>query len=435
MGSKNLKAVACDGSQKPQIFDETKVKGLVKALLTEIKTNPPMMYQILNRTGTPGAMVPHLAIHDVPIKNWGGTTVEDFPEAKWASVGWEGMEKYAKKKYACAGCPVACGGLMKIGSGKYAVENAHKPEYETLAAFGPNCLNDNMESLIYANDLCNLHGFDTISAGAVIAFAIECYENGLLTKKDTDGLELTWGNTDAIIEVLKKMCVREGIGDLLAEGAKIAAEKIGKGAEQFAIQIGGELLPMHDPRQAPGWGGTYLSDATPAKHVRGGTAFVESGPVNEMVFNALGVPMKVEKYNPAGKGRMHATLAAWQHLGNMSGMCLFAADGLPWSFIDMMKAVTGWDLTYDELVRVGLRVSTLLHGFNVREGFTPDDFRMPPRAAGDPPLKAGPLKGIAVDVYGLRRQYYEAMGFDIETGAIDKERVTDLGLEEVLGRK
>ena len=105
------------------------------------------------------------------------------------------MEKYVTKKYACTGCPIACGHWMKVDTGKYRVEKGHKPEYETLAAFGPNCMNDNMESMIYANELCNLHGFDTISAGGVIAFAIECYENGILTKKDTDGIELTWGNS------------------------------------------------------------------------------------------------------------------------------------------------------------------------------------------------------------------------------------------------
>ena len=432
MGSKNLKAVACSGSLKPEIFNKAEVEGLVRNLLREMKENPPMMYQVLSRTGTAGAMVPHMAQHDVPIKNWGGNNVEDFPQTKWTSVGWEGMEQYVTKKYACSGCPIACGNWLKIDGGKYAVAKTHKPEYETLAAFGPNCLNDNMESLIYANELCNLYGLDTISAGGVIAFAIECYENGLLTRRETDGLELTWGNSDAITGVLKKMCVREGIGDLLADGVKVAAAHIGRGAERFAMHVGGELLPMHDPRQAPGWGATYVSDPTPAKHVRGGTAFVECGPVNEALYAALGLPSKVEKYNPANKGRMHAVLAGWQHLGNTGGICLFAADGLPFSFIDFMKAITGWDLTYEELIRTGQRISTILHGFNLREGFKPADFVMPSRVNGVPPLKAGALKDITVDTEGLKKQYYEAMGFDIETGAIGKERIEALGLQGIL---
>jgi aldehyde:ferredoxin oxidoreductase len=432
MGAKNLKAIACNGSLKPGIFDKPKVEALLKELLAKNKANPSGMYMGISSTGTPGAFVPHMVIHDVPIKNWGGDNIKDFPKEKWANASWEGMAKYAVKKYACAGCPVACGHWLKVDKGEYAVEKAHKPEYETLAAFGPMCLNDNMESLIYANELCNLYGIDTISAGAVIAFAIECYENGILSKKDTDGIELTWGNSKAIIDVLKKICVREGIGDLLAEGAQKAAAKIGKGAEKFAMHVGGEMVPMHDPRCTPGWGATYASDPAPARHVRGGTAFVESGPVNEELYRALGLPTKVEKYNPAGKGKMHAVLAGWQHLGNASGMCLLAADAMPFSMIEFMKATTGWDLTYEELAKTGQRIATLMHGFNVREGFKPSDFTLPPRIAGNPPLKEGALKDITIDIDNLKGQFYEAMGFDVKTGKVSKDKIEALGLQGLL---
>ena len=342
------------------------------------------------------------------------------------------MEKYVVKKYACTGCPVACGHILKVDKGEFAIERTHKPEYESLAAFGPLCLNDNMESLIYANELCNLHGVDTISTGSVIAFAIECFENGIITKTDTDGIELTWGNSRAIIDMLKKICTREGIGDILAEGAMRASAEIGRGSEQFAMHVGGEMVPMHDPRCTPGWGATYVSDPAPARHVRGGTAFVESGPVNETLYRALGLPTKVEKYNPEGKGKMHAVLAGWQHLVNSSGMCLFGADALPFTLIDFMKATTGWDLTYDELIITGKRISTILHGFNLREGFKPSDFIIPPRIAGNPPLKTGLLKDRTIDIDDLKKQYYEAMGFDVDTGAITKERINALGLQDVL---
>jgi aldehyde:ferredoxin oxidoreductase len=432
MGSKNLKAVACSGSLKPDIHDKPEVSRLVKEMMAMAKSNPSGMYLGLSSTGTPGAMIPHMAEHDVPIKNWSGNFVEDFPEEKWGMVSWNGMEKYAVKKYACTGCPIACGHILRVDEGEYPVERVHKPEYETLAAFGTMCLNDHMESLIYANELCNMHGLDTISAGTTIAFAIECFENGILTKADTDGIELTWGNSRAIIDVLKKICMREGIGDILAEGAMRASAEIGKGSEQYAMHVGGEMVPMHDPRCTPGWGATYVSDPAPARHVRGGTAFVESGPVNEILYQALGLPTKVEKYNPEGKGEMHAVLAGWQHLVNSSGMCLFGADALPFSLIDFMKAVTGWDLTYDELIMTGQRISTLLHGFNLREGFKPSDFTIPPRVAGNPPLKVGPLKDRTIDIEGLKKQYYEAMGFDVDTGAISPERIKALGLQDVL---
>jgi len=432
MGSKNLKAVACSGSLKPDIHDKSEVSRLVKEMMAMAKSNPSGMYLGISSTGTPGAMIHHMEDHDVPIKNWRGNNVEDFPEDKWGNVAWDGMEKYAVKKYACTGCPIACGHILRVDQGEYAVERAHKPEYESLAAFGTMCMNDNMESLIYANELCNMHGLDTISAGSTIAFAIECFENGILTKTDTDGIELTWGNSRAIIDVLKKMCTREGIGDLLAEGAQRASAEIGKGSEQFAMHVGGEMVPMHDPRCTPGWGATYVSDPAPARHVRGGTAFVESGPVNETLYQALGLPTKVDKYNPEGKGEMHAVLGGYQHLVNSSGMCLFGADALPFSLIDFMKATTGWDLTYDELIKTGQRISTLLHGFNIREGFKPSDFTIPPRVAGNPPLRMGLLKNRTIDIDDLKTQYYEAMGFDVDTGEISKERIDALGLQDVL---
>ena len=211
MGSKNLKAVACTGTMRPEILDKPAIQALMKEMIRETKENPSGMFYGLSHGGTPGAMVMHMHDHDVPIKNWGGNNVEDFPESKWdvGGLGRHGAST-SKKKYACTGCPVACGSMLSVEDGKYPVRDAHKPEYETLAAFGPMCLNDNMESLIYANELCNLYGLDTISAGATVAFAIECYENGLISKEDTDGLELTWGNSDAHVAILEKMCRARG---------------------------------------------------------------------------------------------------------------------------------------------------------------------------------------------------------------------------------
>jgi aldehyde:ferredoxin oxidoreductase len=432
MGSKNLKAVACTGSLKPDILDKARVQALMREMIKETKENPSGMFFGLSHGGTPGAMVMHMHDHDVPIKNWGGNTVEDFPESKWESVAYGGMAKYVSKKYACVGCPVGCGGELTVEEGKYPVRDSHKPEYETLAAFGPMCLNDNMESLIYENELCNLYGLDTISAGATVAFAIDCYENGILSKADTDGLELTWGNSDSHVAVLEKMCRREGIGDVLADGAKWAAQKIGGGAESLAMHAGGEMLAMHDPRCFPGWGATYISDATPGRHTRGGTAFPEHGGVNEIAYAGLGVPFKLEPYDPAGKGKYHALLAGWQHWVNTSGACLFGIDSMPLDFVGCMNAITGWGLDYAEIIETGNRITTLLHAFNLREGFKPEDFQLPERARGNPPLPTGRLEGVTIDSEGLKQQFYEAMGFDVLTGAIDKDQIVALGLQDVV---
>ena len=180
------------------------------------------------------------------------------------------MERQSKK-YACYRCPVGCGGHMKESSGEYSYEaGAHKPEYETLGMFGASCLNTNLESIIKANDICNRYGVDTISAGACMAFTIECYEEGVITKKDTDGLEMTWGNHRNIVAMLEKLVNREGFGDILANGLKIASEKIGKGAEQYAMHIQGEAGPAHSPKFGLQWAISYRHDATPARHTQGG---------------------------------------------------------------------------------------------------------------------------------------------------------------------
>ena len=432
MGAKNLKAVACFGYRRPDIFDKYKVKSLVTDILNDIENDPTIMFQIMSTTGTPGGMKSLLRAHDVPIKNWAGNHETDFPKDKWSKVGWDGMEKYVTEKYACVDCPIACGGWLTVDKGKYRVDEAHKPEYETLAAFGPNCLNDNMESLIYANELCNLYGLDTISTGAAIAFAMECFENGILTSQDTGGLELTWGNSDVIVKLIEQIGRREGLGEILTEGPKIAAEKIGKGAEQLAMHVGGEPLPMHDPRHAPGFGAIYVSDPTPARHTRGGTAFAEDGMAPEPVMNLLGLPVKMERYNPENKGVYHAVLAGWQHLVNTSGACLFAADALNFRLMDILGAVTGWELDIETLKTTGKRIATMLHAFNLREGFKPGDFTLPPRVNGIPPLTAGRLKGITIDSEGLKKQYYEAMGFDPVTGHIQPETIEALGLRDIL---
>lgn len=432
MGSKKLKALVCKGSHKPGVFESEKIKAVTKKMLQEAKESPTPLYSSLAYSGTPGAMYPHLAMHGAPIKNWGGDNVVDFPESKWGGLAFEVMQPFVAKKYACLGCPIACGGILNVASGKYAVRNAHKPEYETLAAFGSMCLNNNMESVIYANDLCNLHGLDTISAGAVIAFAIECYENNLITRSDTDGIELTWGNADAIVAILEKMIKREGIGDLLAEGAQIAAKKIGRGAEQFAMHVGGEMLAMHDPRECPGWGATYVSDAAPGRHTRGGTYDVEVAWPKDPVLYDLGLPKSMEKYDTTGKGKAHALLASFRHLINTTGVCMFAVDGLNFPLMDILASVTGWDLTPQEFINTGFRIGVLQHAFNLREGFKPADFTMPPRVEGKPPLKEGQLKGITLDMEELKKQFYEAMGFDYQTGAIKAEKIRELGLDGIL---
>jgi aldehyde:ferredoxin oxidoreductase len=407
MGSKKLKAVVVKDTGKIPLADEESGRTLRQKLIAEYKESP--VYQLFSGLGTCGVTAMFVASGESPVKNWGGVAEEVFPNA--ADISDKSVIGYQKKKYACFGCPIACGGEVKVDSGPYACET-HKPEYETLSAFGPLCLNDNLESIIKINDICNRAGLDTISVGAAIAFAIECYENGILTKKDTDGIELTWGNHQAIVAMTEKVALREGLGSILADGVQKASRKIGKASEQFAMHIGGQELPMHDPRNTPGYGTTYCTDATPARHMQGGSAFLEGG------FMIPGVPFKQpEKYVYTGKGDLHRYMSNLSHIVNATGLCYFAV----WIYgIEMipqfMKHVTGKEYSMEDLITIGERIANLRMAFNLREGIKLSDWKIPGRMIGDPPLKAGPLKDVTIDLNTSAGEFCEKMGWDPKTG-------------------
>jgi aldehyde:ferredoxin oxidoreductase len=407
MGSKKLKAVVVKDTGKIPLADEENGRTLRQKLIAEYKESP--VYQLFSGLGTCGVTAMFVASGESPVKNWGGVAEEVFPNA--ADISDKSVIGYQKKKYACFGCPIACGGEVKVDSGPYACET-HKPEYETLSAFGPLCLNDNLESIIKINDICNRAGLDTISVGAAIAFAIECYENGILTKEDTDSIELTWGNHQAIVAMTEKVALREGLGSILADGVQKASQEIGKESAQFAMHIGGQELPMHDPRNTPGYGTTYCTDATPARHMQGGSAFLEGG------FMIPGVPFtQPEKYVYTGKGDLHRYMSNLSHIVNATGLCYFAV----WIYgIEMipqfMKHVTGKEYSMEDLITIGERIANLRMAFNLREGVKLSDWKIPGRMIGDPPLKAGPLKDVTIDLNTSAGEFCEKMGWDPKTG-------------------
>jgi aldehyde:ferredoxin oxidoreductase len=336
---------------------------------------------------------------DAPVKNWGGIGECDFPTAY--KISDDNVIKYDVASYGCFGCPVACGGLQRIASGPYVVES-HKPEYETLAAFGSMCLNDNVESIIYLNHLCNEFGLDTISAGSTIAFAMECYENGLLTQEETDGIALDWGNHSAIVEMTLKIARREGLGDILADGVRVAAHKIGKNSHRYAMHVHGQELPMHDPkfiispfheRRAR----MYLADATPGRHTQ----------------------------NPHDGYAMQAT-----------GICSFIGwlgteDTMP-TLSEFISAVTGWTQRQEDLYLIGNRIATMRQAFNAREGLTPRDFTLPDRVRGNPPFTSGPLAGITLSPQKQVQDYFNIMGWDYHTGKPSNNTLRELQLLDLM---
>jgi aldehyde:ferredoxin oxidoreductase len=421
MGSKKLKAVAVKGKKKVPLADEERTRELRRKYLGELGGHIAWLKSI----GTPFLTVLGVQSGDSPVKNWGGVGTTDFPDAE--PIGAEALNERRAKRYACYLCPIGCGGYMKAGTGEYKYEaGSRRPEYETIAMFGTNCLNNNIESIIKVNDICDRYGIDTISAGATIAMAIECFENGLITRADTDGIEMTWGNHRAIVAMTEKLAKREGFGAVLADGAKVAAEKIGKGADQYAMHIQGQELPAHDPKHAFHYATTYRLDPTPARHFQG-------SELSDAPAHPPGLLPKFDLNSFSGRGEVHRIGSNFHHAVVCSGMCLFVY----WAFpnidpiAEFMSAVTGWNITNDELLETGERISNLRQAFNVREGLNPLQFKVPDRLLGRPPQKEGPLAGVTVDEDTLDREYLAAMDWDLKTAKPSKKKLQELGLEDV----
>jgi aldehyde:ferredoxin oxidoreductase len=417
MGAKKLKAVAVRGNMKIPIDDDKGVSDLRRKYVGEIgmPASP-----LLKDFGTPDFFNGNAENGDAPCKNWGGTSVIDFPDYKL--IGVEPVLARQEKKYACYRCPIGCGGHMKAGT-EYSYEaGAHKPEYETITMFGSVCLNSNVESIIKLNDICNRCGIDTISAGAIMAFAIECYENGIITKADTDGIEMTWGNHKSIVAMTEKMARREGFGNILADGVKVAAEKIGKGADRYAIHIQGQEFPAHDPKFEYAFITAYRLDATPGRHTQHSEEKCPPGLVAAFDSKSF-----------SGRGEVHKRGNTFGHVMGSAGMCLFIFDSLPNVnvVVEFLRAITGWDITFDELLEAGERIANIRQAFNIREGVNAMQFKMPDRVLGRPPQKEGPLAGITIDEDTMDRDYLATMDWDPRTMMPSKKKLQQLGLVDV----
>jgi len=298
MGAKKLKAVVLNGKERIDVHDRESVKSLSAKCNKFIQMNPPLplseslllkigklirklpfqmamdgfVFKVaLQKWGTVFQNQFAIESGDSPIRNWKGDS-KDFGPEKSRAIRPDIFTESEIKKYSCYSCPLGCGGICKT-SGKYS--ETHKPEYETVLSLSGLCDNNDVESIFYLNEMLNRAGMDTISAGASIAFAMECFEMGVLTGKDTEGLDLTWGNTEAVITLLEKMVKREGLGDLLADGTKVAAEKIGNNSHFYAMHAGGQEMPMHDPRMDPGYALHYSVEPSPGKHTVGSQAVYE----------------------------------------------------------------------------------------------------------------------------------------------------------------
>jgi aldehyde:ferredoxin oxidoreductase len=385
---------------------------------------------MLKRWGTSSLNQILIELGDSPIKNWKGSN-EDFGSEKSARLNPDVFSDCVIVKYHCYACPLGCGGLYtKPGT----FEEVHKPEYETVLALGGLCMNDDPESIFQMNDRLNRAGMDTISAGGAVAFAIECFEQGILSRKDTGGLDLRWGNSQAIMTLVDQMIRREGLGDLLADGVKIAYDRIRKGSEAYAVHAGGQELAMHDGRFDPGFAVHNCVEAAPGRHTIGSQLYYELFQLWEKV---KGLPepdwvyLKSSKYIPdKEKAVAAAACSRFMNIMNGAGTCLYGAmlGTQTFPFFEWLEAATGWGKSPEDYMEIGERIQTRKQLFNIKQGITPLNVKMTDRALGRPPLEAGANKGRSIPIEKLVSDYWHVSGWSPKTGHPTPETIRRLGV-------
>jgi len=459
MGAKKLKAVALKGNisypykDKYAVIQLTKeykdkmnfkdvmsrvmmkfnniLPGMLRILKMDMFLTAGMQVTMMSKYGTGMSTAISSEVGDAPVKNWAGIGYLDFPQSKVRNLTAHNLEKWKKKPYGCFACPLRCGAILSIP--EIDLSETHRVEYETATAFGALILNDDVLTLLKVNEYLNRMGYDSISAGGVVAFAIECYEQGIITKEDTGGLELGWGNSECIIPLLEMIVKREHIGSILAEGVKIAAEKIGNGAEKFAVHANGQELPMHDPKYGPSLATTYVSDPTPGRHTAASVDFMEVGPVGKFI-KGLKIP-KSKKHKYDSKGPAQAYIAKIQQTLASLGFCNFASWSGSMKVRSFIANATGIELSNEDLMTIGYRIQTLRQSFNAKHGAI--QHKINTRALGIPPMEKGPLKGISLDIKTMVSDYYSAMEWDSQTGIPEESTLEKLGLDftkDIIGK-
>ncbi len=373
MGSKKLKAVAVHGKKRPELFDKGEFTALREKISKALKDDVTMT--AYSRFGTAGTMQLGMLVGDVPTKNW---RVADWSTGSDRINGITMADTILDKTSGCFGCPVKCKRVVTIPDGKYKMDKAPGPEYETVAAMGAMNMIDDLEALCAANVLCNDMGMDTISAGSSIAFITEAYEKGLISKDDTGGMELDWGRSETLLQLLEMIAKREGIGDMLAEGVKRMSEKIGHESARFAIHSKGMEVPMHDPRAYHGLALAYTTAPRGACHISHNDLVVEMGVYKYPEFGLDG------SYPPLTKDGKAEMVARSEDLGMLVSslnMCMFVSWPLSVkdNLLPALKHITGIEWSISELTAIGERTWFIQRAFNNLCGFTADDDKLPAR--------------------------------------------------------
>src|SRR5262245_17103078 len=392
------------------------------------------MRQLWSDRGTTGAVAISVENGDAPVKNWKGVGSRDFPlAAKSYKLDGAVVDKYITKKLSCGDCPAPCKGIVAVKS--RGLRDVRRPDYETIAGFGAAILNDDIEVVTACHDACNRYGMDAVSSSATIAWVCEAVEVGALSAKDLDGIDMRWGNGEGALALTIKMGEGTGCGEWLRHGSARAAAHVGKGSEKYAVHIHGQEPAYHDSRFTSLMGVTYIADPTPGRHTAGTASWNETFNSKFPLPNAVAEKETVVAWKGTeGKGVAQAHFSNAHQVLNGLGLCMFTnlTGGLPW--LDLTNALTGWNMTPQELLAAGERIQNLRAAFNVREGIKPGDFQPHPRmlGEGDGNLDGGPLKGVTVPLAVLKDDYYRAMGWNPTNGHLRRARAEELGIATLL---
>lgn len=422
-GSKLLKAIYVNGTGKIKVAHPEALDTL-RAELKDVYADS-IGIMALHSAGTATHMDVGIISGDIPIKNWQQTEWDDIDAIGPSTI----EEKIFAGHKTCFGCGVACKKSAEVKEGPFQMEKGPGPEYETIATFGTMCLNSSIESIAKANEICNRYGMDTITCGSTIAFAIDCFENGLITEKDTDGLSLTWGNSEAIVKMTEKIGKQEGFGAILSLGSAKAAEKIGGNARDFLTTVKGLEAPMHDPRGAHGYGLAYGVSPRGACHEASLTFEAEGGLIfiPEIPELSADLPEGSEyraQLNVAAQdyGMFFSNCAVFCNLG---GSPLNATQA-----IDMVNHVTGFDYTLEEILKIGRQLWYLKRGLTNLFGARSKDDRLPARLMMA--LETGPTEGSVPDMDRMLAEFYELRGFNAD-GVPENEVLKNVGLPDMAG--
>ncbi|MEN4042609.1 MAG: aldehyde ferredoxin oxidoreductase family protein [Anaerolineaceae bacterium] len=453
MGSKKLKAVAARGKTRPLLAEMKTFKaanaeylrlfqrkpsamsGRIPALMSRLlpfmrrlhakPSGGPaeMVIDSYRRYGTAAGTAIQVELGNTPVRNWTGIGYRDFPLELSEKLSDRAVIAPMLKPYACHSCPVACGGIVKHPQGG----TSHKPEYETLAAFGPLLMVSDLAIVMQCNHICNLAGLDSISTGVVIAFALECAEKGWLPPELSHELKLEWGNGAAIVELTKRIAARAaGLGDWLADGVAVAVQRLPAEARQASMQAGGQELAMHRGIYEPGVAAGYALDPAPGRHTstNAGNAEVASFAP----YFALHKRQPARRYDYAEKGVTQAISMCLYRAYDSLGLCLFALlMGEP-PFLRWLNAATGWNMGEEEFFNVGKRIQIMRHAFNAKHGL-PAQFPLPKRELGDPPQTIGPVRNRTLDMDAMADHYFEFMGINPQTGLPLSKTIEELRLD------